>query len=118
MSDYRPVPIDTSAVKLPRELMRLREKLAENAHEVWSAGRLAEGWKFGAQRDDALKCHPCLIPYSQLSESEKDYDRRAAMETLRAILALGYEITPPVRTQKAASKKKAAAKKVAIKKRR
>lgn len=68
------------------------EKLAENAHEVWSLGRIADGWTFGPWRDDATKQHPCLIPYDQLPESEKDYDRRVSLETLKAILALNYEI--------------------------
>lgn len=92
---YTPQPINTASVTLPPELLQLQEKLAENAHEVWSAGRLADGWTFGAKRDDALKQHPCLIPYGELPEKEKDYDRRAAIETLKAILALGYRINPP-----------------------
>ncbi len=98
--DYIPHPIDTSAVKLPRGLVRLQEKLAENAHEVWSAGRLADGWTFGQKRDDVKKQNPCLVPYDQLPDKEKDYDRRAAMETLKAILALGYEILPPAKKSK------------------
>lgn len=106
MSDYIPRPIDTAAVKLPRPLVRLQEKLAENAHEVWSQGRLADGWTFGAKRDDTKKLHPCLIPYSNLPESEKEYDRRTAMETLKAILALGYEIVPPSKPVKKAAAKK------------
>ena len=101
--DYIPQPIDTAAVKLPRGLVRLQEKLAENAHEVWSVGRLADGWTFGQKRDDARKQHPCLVPYDQLPEQEKDYDRRAAMETLKAILALGYEITAPPKPAKKAA---------------
>ncbi|HET6422416.1 MAG TPA: RyR domain-containing protein [Planctomycetaceae bacterium] len=106
MPDYVPQPIDTSAVKLPRALVRLKEKLAEHAHEVWSAGRLADGWTFGPKRDDAKKLHPCLVPYDDLPESEKDYDRRAAMETLKAILSLGYQIVPPEKPVKKAAKKK------------
>lgn len=107
MSEYVPKPIDTGAVKLPPALVRLQEKLAENAHEVWAAGRLADGWTLGAKRDDATKLHPCLIPYGALPELEKDYDRRVAMETLKAILALGYQIIPPKQPVKKATKKKA-----------
>lgn len=92
---YHPQPIDTTAVVVPPELLRLQEKLSENAHEVWAAGRLADGWTFGPARDDTHKHHPGLVPYDQLSELEKDYDRRAAMETLKAILALGYKIVSP-----------------------
>jgi hypothetical protein len=89
---YHPRPIDTSAVELSPEILALTERLAENAHEIWAAGRLAEGWTFGPQRDDARKQHPCLVPYADLPDSEKQYDRNAAMETLKAIVALGYRI--------------------------
>jgi len=99
MNDTRQ-PIDISAVELPPELAALTERLAENAHEVWAQQRLKEGWSHGSERDDRTKKHPCLIPYAALPESEKDYDRRAALGTLKAILALGYRISKtPVETR-------------------
>jgi hypothetical protein len=90
--DYRPTPRDTSGVKLPREIAELTELLAKNTHENWSQQRIAEGWRLGPKRDDAKKEHPSLIPYEQLPESEKQYDRTTAMETIKTILALGYRI--------------------------
>ena len=93
--NYQPQPIDTSKVTLSEGLSALTERLAENAHDLWAAQRLAEGWTHGAQRDDATKTHPCLIPNADLPDSEKSYDRNAALGTLKAILALGYEILPP-----------------------
>lgn len=92
---YQPRPIDTSAVSLPAELLALTERLAENAHDIWAQQRLAQGWTYGPQRDDAAKKHPCLVSYADLPESEKEYDRKAAMETLKAIVALGYRTTLP-----------------------
>lgn len=89
---YKPQPIDTSGVTLPEELLKLTERLAENAHDNWARQRIAEGWTYGPRRDDNAKEHPDLVPYRELPESEKEYDRRAAMETLKAILALGYRI--------------------------
>ena len=89
---YRPAPIETSSVPLPPGLEALTERLAENAHDIWAAQRLADGWTFGPKRDDAAKKHPCLIPYADLPDSEKAYDRQAAMGTLKAMLALGYRI--------------------------
>jgi hypothetical protein len=89
---YRPSPIDTSKISLPPDIRDLTERLAENAHDIWAVQRMAEGWRLGAKRDDARKEHPCLVPYAELPESEKDYDRKAAMETLKAILALGYRM--------------------------
>lgn len=89
---YEPRPVDTSAVALPPDLQALTEHLAENAHDLWAAQRLADGWQYGPRRDDAGKLHPCLVPYADLPESEKEYDRQAAMGTVKAILALGYNI--------------------------
>jgi len=89
---YQPKPLDTSTVALPEDLVALTEYLAENAHDIWAAQRMADGWQYGPQRDDARKLHPCLVPYSDLPDAEKQYDRSAAMETLKAILLLGYRI--------------------------
>lgn len=92
MFNYKPAPRDTSAVLLPQAVRDLTELLAKNTHENWARQRMDEGWRYGAERDDTRKEHPSLVPYEQLSESEKDYDRRTAMEALKTILALGYKI--------------------------
>lgn len=89
---YEPKPIDTSSVELPVDLLDLTEKIAENVHENWAEGRVKEGWIYGETRNDELKTTPCLVPYSELSESEKAYDRNTAIETLKLIVSLGYEI--------------------------
>jgi ryanodine receptor 2 len=94
---YQPRPIPTDDVKLSGDLLPLTERLAENAHDLWAAQRLAQGWRYGERRDDVQKLHPCLVSYSDLPESEKEYDRVAALGTLKAILSLGYEITPPLK---------------------
>lgn len=90
---YTPKPIDTGGVPIPEELLELTELIAENVHEVWSASRMAEGWTYGPVRDDLLRTTPCLVPYDQLPEEEKNYDRNTALETLRLIIRLGYRIT-------------------------
>lgn len=92
---YVPKPVATDGVVLPDELVALTEELARNAHEMWAAQRLKEGWTYGPHRDDGLKRHPGLVPYEDLSESEKKYDEITAMGTLKAILGLGYTIVPP-----------------------
>ena len=90
--NYIPQPIDTHDVELPDELNRLAELIAKNVHEVWSAGRMQEGWTYGEKRDDTLKHNPCLVPYEELSDSEKEYDRNTSQETLKLILKLGFKI--------------------------
>ncbi len=89
---YKPQPIDTSDVQLDEEILELTERLAKNAHDTWARGRMAEGWRYGPQRDGVKKEHPCMVPYEELPESEKEFDRSMAMETLKATLALGYRI--------------------------
>ena len=90
---YTPNPICTDHVELPADLLELTEKIAENVHEIWAEGRIREGWSYGPARNDALKTTPCLLPYGELPEGEKEYDRKTAMETLKLIIALGYTIT-------------------------
>jgi hypothetical protein len=89
---YKPQPIDTSSVELPEDIRELGELIAKNAHEVWAEGRVRDGWTYGEKRDDEKKLHPCLIPYEELSESEREYDRNTSMETLKLIVSLGYTI--------------------------
>lgn len=90
--EYQPRPIDTSSVALSEDILELTERLAEHAHDVWAQLRMQQGWKYGPKRDDDAREHPCLVPYDQLPESEKEYDRSTALNTLKAILALGYRI--------------------------
>ncbi len=91
-NNYIPQPIDTTAIKLPTELEPLVEQMAKNVHEVWAAGRIADDWTYGEKRDDEKKTHPCLVPYEELPESEKEYDRRTSVETLKFIHTQGFEI--------------------------
>lgn len=95
MKTYQPKPLITSEVLLPEELQALLEQLAENTHDEWAATLIAQGWIYGPTRDDGAKKHPCLIPYADLPESEKEYDRKKAAETLKAILKLGFSIREP-----------------------
>lgn len=92
MDTYKPHPIDTSSIVLSDDLLELTERLAENAHDNWARLRIEQGWTWGPRRDDNSKKHTDLVPYAELPESEKAYDRATAMETLKAMLALGYKI--------------------------
>ena len=79
--EYIPKPLDTSDIVLPDDL------------EVWAAGRIAAGWKYGPVRDEIKKEHPCLIPYEELTEEEKDFDRGTALSTIRFIISQGFIVT-------------------------
>jgi ryanodine receptor 2 len=90
---YEPKPVDTSDIILPEELLELTEKIAENVHDVFVKSRIEAGWVYGERRDDVKKTNPTLIPYDELPESEKEYDRNTALETLKLIVKLGYSIS-------------------------
>ena len=92
MQSYKPSPVDTSEVVLPEELVELTERIARNVHDIWAEGRIQDGWVYGTKRDDTEKTTPCLVSYEDLPESEKEYDRRTAMNTLKLIIKLGYEL--------------------------
>ena len=88
-----PHPVDTHGVKLSGELEQLVEQMAKNVHEVWAQTRIQQGWTYGPQRDDKQKKHPCLIPYEDLPEEEKEFDRDTSVSTLKLIMELGFKIT-------------------------
>ncbi len=56
---------------------------------------MSECWVYGPTRNDARKEHPDLVPYAQLSEAEKAYDRNTAVQALKVIVARGYRILSP-----------------------
>ncbi len=96
--EYTPRSIDVSDVTLSEDIIELREAIAENAHEVWAENRRAEGWSYGPERNDTLKQTPDMVPYAQLPESEKLYDREMAMQTISLMRKLGYDILKRNRT--------------------
>ena len=87
---YKPQPVDTSSISLSPDIVDLTERLAKNTHNVWAQERMVQGWRFGAERNDARKEHPSLVPYEDLPEAEKVYDRNTSIQTLKAIVAFGY----------------------------
>lgn len=88
---YTPSPAKLN-VELPADLLELSEMIAKNVHEVWAQSRIEEGWTYGPVRDDTKRQTPCLVPYEDLPESEKAYDRNTAMETIKLIISLGYDV--------------------------
>ena len=90
---YKPQPIDTSSITLSSDIVDLTERLAKNTHDVWAQERMAQGWRVGPERNDSRKEHPSLVPYEELPEAERVYDRNTAIQALKAIIAFGYRIS-------------------------
>ncbi|KAG7324860.1 hypothetical protein KOW79_011176 [Hemibagrus wyckioides] len=89
---FTPTPVDTSQIVLPPHLERIREKLAENIHELWVMNKIELGWTYGAVRDDNKRQHPCLVEFSKLPEQERSYNLQMSLETLKTLLALGCHV--------------------------
>ncbi|XP_014118778.1 PREDICTED: ryanodine receptor 2 [Pseudopodoces humilis] len=89
---FTPVPVDTSQIVLPPHLERIREKLAENIHELWVMNKIELGWQYGPVRDDNKRQHPCLVEFSKLPEQERNYNLQMSLETLKTLLALGCHV--------------------------
>ena len=89
---YTPHMIDTSDICLDDDLNVLVDFLAKNTHDNWAHERIKMGWKFGDKRDDRRKEHPCLVPYEELPESEKEHDRIVVKELLKTLILLGFRI--------------------------
>lgn len=89
---YIPHPINVDDVVLPKDIAALTEYIAENTHEEWAKQRLKEGWKFAPKTNKKRKESFDLIPYCELLDSEKEYDRKMAMNTLKVLYKLGYKI--------------------------
>ncbi|XP_028826293.1 ryanodine receptor 2 isoform X5 [Denticeps clupeoides] len=89
---FTPMPVDTSQIVLPPHLERIREKLAENIHELWVMNKIDLGWTYGTVRDDNKRQHPCLVEFSKLPEQERSYNLQMSQETLKTLLALGCHV--------------------------
>ncbi|KAB5555790.1 hypothetical protein PHYPO_G00038150 [Pangasianodon hypophthalmus] len=89
---FTPIPVDTSQIVLPPHLERIREKLAENIHELWVMNKIELGWTYGVVRDDNKRQHPCLVEFSKLPEQERSYNLQMSLETLKTLLALGCHV--------------------------
>ncbi|XP_066971302.1 ryanodine receptor isoform X4 [Macrobrachium rosenbergii] len=97
---FVPKPVDTSSIQLPGYIEQVRDKLAENIHEMWAMNKIEQGWTYSERRDDLRLHHPCLTSFEKLPPNEKRYDATLALQTLKTVLALGYHITldkPPSR---------------------
>ena len=92
VEDYEPHPIDVDSVPLNGDLEQLQDAIAENAHNVWAKARIKEGWTYGKEFDDEKKEDPTLMPYTALPDSEKEYDRLTAFNTIKLVKKLGVDI--------------------------
>lgn len=70
------------------------ETMAQVEHLRWSWEKRLNGWTFGEVRDSSRKRHPGLVPYEELSESEKEKDRELVSLTPAILRDIRYEAYP------------------------
>ncbi|KAL1257353.1 hypothetical protein QQF64_010597, partial [Cirrhinus molitorella] len=91
-TSFIPKPVDTSQIKMPPQLEKVRDRLAENIHELWGMNKIELGWSYGKIREDNKRQHPCLVDFSKLPETERNYNLQMSTETLKTLLALGCHV--------------------------
>uniref|UniRef100_A0A4W5N343 Ryanodine receptor 3 n=1 Tax=Hucho hucho TaxID=62062 RepID=A0A4W5N343_9TELE len=91
-ASFIPTPVETSQIIMPPYLEKVRDRLAENIHELWGMNKIELGWSYGKIRDDNKRQHPCLVDFSRLPETEKNYNLQMSTETLKTLLALGCHV--------------------------
>uniref|UniRef100_A0A8C9YFV3 Ryanodine receptor 3 n=1 Tax=Sander lucioperca TaxID=283035 RepID=A0A8C9YFV3_SANLU len=91
-ASFIPTPVETSQIVMPPHLEKVRDKLAENIHELWGMNKIELGWSYGKIRDDNKRQHPCLVDFSKLPDTEKNYNLQMSTETLKTLLALGCRV--------------------------
>ena len=89
---YHPNPVDASDVSFSPEFDEILEIIAKNVHDTWAQQRIKEGWRWGLNKDDREKTTPLLVPYEELQEEEREYDRITARQTIKQLLMHGYRI--------------------------
>jgi 3-dehydroquinate dehydratase len=77
---------------LPMNLEPMMERLAQMEHRRWMAEKWLSGWSSGPVRDDAKLIHNCLVPWEQLSNSEKEKDRQAVRQIPNLLESSGYKV--------------------------
>ena len=92
MECYIPKPLDTSDVTLYEKHLELVEKLAINEHETWASEMQNKGWSYGEVVNEIEKKTPYLVPFEQLPNENKEWNREVASEAIKNILKLGYTI--------------------------
>jgi hypothetical protein len=92
--EVRPATDPAPAVRefSPQEV----EHLARFEHHRWIGERRAAGWTAGLVKDADRKVTPHLVPWEELSEEIKDYDRRTVENIPEVLAAAGLRV---VRTE-------------------
>jgi hypothetical protein len=68
------------------------EKIAKIEHNRWCEEKISNGWIYGPKRDNELKTSPYLVPWEELDEDVKNYDRDSVRNIPKILYKAGLEI--------------------------
>ena len=86
--DTNTIDIELKQTKEDVEEKKLIELLSEKVHNAWMKEKEAQGFSCGKDYDKEKKKHPDMLPYNELKEEVKEYDRA----TVRAVLQAQKEL--------------------------
>jgi hypothetical protein len=81
----------TVKIKFTREE---EERLAVMEHSRWVSQKQSEGWAYGPIRDAVKKTHPCIVPWDELPEGEREKDRMTVKKFPYYLMETGFNIYP------------------------
>ena len=85
-------PDQKDGAGIPEHLEHHIERLAEAEHDGWMEHQIRNGWHYNEKRDDFLKQHPALLPYANLSETDKKKDKNSVRKFPDMVRLAGYQI--------------------------
>jgi hypothetical protein len=68
------------------------EELARAEHDRWCSDLRRHGWRWGPAKDATRRLHPNLVPWSELSEDDRDKDREPIRALPRMLARVGFAI--------------------------
>jgi hypothetical protein len=69
------------------------EILGRMEHDRWMDDLRKRGWRYApGKKDPAKKTHPCLVPWEQLSDEVKDYDRNFIRELPKILAEVDLQV--------------------------
>jgi hypothetical protein len=68
------------------------ELLAEMEHDRWMEENRRQGWTYAPERDDNRKTSPYMVPWNELPDNVKDWDRGFIRGLPRFLAGVGFQI--------------------------
>ncbi len=85
--------LSADKIQLPEFVPDDVERMAEMEHGRWNVERFDSGWRYGEKKDEARKLSPYLVPWQQVPDSIKVYDREAVRTWPKILAQAGFQVS-------------------------